>query len=284
MARQTLAVVDDPLPTLAVRAEHHALAPLRPPGFEHEAWYESSNTIVSGEDFDPATNEDDDHGPAFVEHRRSRIQLTERLSVLQTRLPELVKLYDPLHSLVQLQVPSGGRGGHLLHFDGKATNRSDSFVEHRATVGLVLSLYRRVTEHAEERLWVDTTDAGDDGFRVTGAPVLIKFSNPLSPLTFNRFVALGLQRKTSRFRIGGYVRRRGSTKVQLAALDRHLWQPFLLEATTKQLLAVLPSGMCGNSIHRLVTNVQRFVDPDVQVWLGNETYEAAVAASIRTAA
>ena len=252
-------------------------------GFEHEAWYESSGTALANDDAD-APVDDDDRGPEFVEHRRSKVQLTERLSVLQARLPDLVKLYDPLHSLVQLQVPSGGRGGHLLHFDGKATNRSDSFVEHRATVGLVLNLYRRVTEYAEQRLWVDTTDAGDDGFRVTGAPVLIKFSNPLSPLTFERFVELGLQRKMSRFRIGGYVRRRGPTKVQLAAIDRHLWQPFLLEATTRQLLAVLPRGMCGNSIHRLVTNVQRFVDPDIQVWLGNERYEDAVAASIGTAA
>jgi hypothetical protein len=114
--------------------------------------------------------------------------------------------------------------------------------------------------------------------------MLIKFRNPLSPTTFDRFVELGLQRKTSRFRIGGYVRRRGPTKVQLAAIDRHLWQPFLLEATTRQLLAILPRGMCGNSIHRLVTNVQRFVDPDVQVWLGNERYEDAVAASIGVAA
>jgi len=215
-----------------------------------------------------------------IERRRSKIHLTERLSVLQRKLPDLIRLYDPLHSLVQLQMPSGGRGGHLLHFDGKATNRSESFLEHRATVGLVVDLYRKVTEHVEEHVWLDTTDAGQDGFRVRGAPVLIKFSKPLPQETFDRFVSLGLQRRTSRFRIGGYLSRRGDTKVQLAAIDRHLWQPFLLEATSEHLLAVLPRGTCGNTIHRLVTNVQRYVDPEVDVWLGAEPYEKAVSAAM----
>ncbi len=279
-------------------------------GFDHEAWYESpfepagskgldrldaeeanpgleegTNEFEDDSDVDADIGSEEDRaGLGLVERRRSKVQLTERLGVLKVRLPQLTELYDPLHSLVQLQIPSGGRGGHLLHFDGKATNRSDSFVEHRATVGLVIRLYRTLTERAEDQLWVETTDAGDDGFRVTGAPVLIRFSNPLSSLTFERFVKLGLQRKTSRFRIGGYLQRRGPTKAHLTAIDRHLWQPFLLEATSRQILAVLPQGTCGNTIHRMVTNVQRFLDPSVQVWLGSEPYEDAVAASFSTAA
>lgn len=255
-------------------------------GFEHEAWYETASPDLSDSQLDEGDGsaEDDDTGPALIERRRSKVQLTERLGVLQAKLPTLIDLYDPLHSLVQLQMPSGGRGGHLLHYDGKATNRSESFLEHRATVALVLGLYRRVTEHAEERLWVESSDAGLDGYRVKGAPLLIQFSQPLSPLTFERFVSLALQRKTSRFRIGGYLTRRGPTKVHLAAIDRHLWQPFLVEATSRQLLAVLPRGTCGNTIHRMVTNVQRLLDPDVRVWLGSEPYEEAVAASIGAAA
>lgn len=257
-------------------------------GFEHEAWYESTSDVTDIDDEDVNefdTDEDeDDAGPAVVERRRSKVHLTERLSVLQNKLPELIRLYDPLHSLVQLQMPSSGRGGHLLHFDGKATNRSESFVEHRAAMSLVVGLYRRVTERAEEHVWLETTDAGDDGFRVDGAPVMIRYSAPLSQATFDRFVNLGLQRRTSRFRIGGYMRRRGETKVHIAAIDRHLWQPFLLEATTKHLLAVLPYGTCGNTIHRLVTNVQRFVDPEIEVWLGAEPYERAVAAALGDAA
>ena len=140
-------------------------------------------------------------------------------------------LYDPLHSLVQLQIPGGERGGHLFYHDGRATDRSNSFIEHRATVALVLGLYRRITEHAELQLWVDTTDVGQDGITVTGAPLTIRFGEPLSATTF----------------------------------DRHLW------------------GTCGNTVHRLVTNVQRYLDPKAEVWLGSERYDEAVAKSMSTA-
>ncbi len=127
---------------------------------------------------------------------------------------------------------------------------------------------------------MDTTQVGEDGFSVSGAPLTIRFSEQLSEATFNRFVDLALRRRTSRFRIGGYVTRRGPTKVHLAGIDRHLWQPFLLEATSHHLLALLPQGTCGNTVHRLVTNVQRYLDPKVDVWLGSEKYEVAVAESM----
>ena len=209
--------------------------------------------------------------------------MTERLALLNTKLEPLMELYDPLHSLVQLQIPAGERGGHRLHHDGRATNWSDSFLEHRAIVDLVVKSYRRVTTHAEDRLWFDTTQVGGDGFSFSGAPLTIRFSEPLSAPTFERFVDLALRRRTSRFRIGGYITERGPTKVHLAGIDRHLWQPFLLEATSRHLLVVLPRGTCGNTIHRLVTNVQRYLDPKVEVWLGSERYEDAVAESMAAA-
>ncbi len=256
-------------------------------GFEHEARYEAMEDLAGSTqvEIDSESDGDDEDGSQeLIERRRSKVSLTERLSVLDAQLPQLLNLYDPLHSLVQLQMPSGGRGGHLLYYDGRATNRSDSFVEHRSTVKLVLGLYRRITEHAEEQLWVDTTDAEAGGITITGAPVTIRFGQPLSEATFDRFVELALRRRTSRFRIGGYLTRRGPTKVHMAAIDRHLWQPFLLEATSKQLLGVLPQGTCGNTVHRLVTNVQRHLDPSVDVWLGSEKYDTAVANSMAAAA
>ena len=259
-------------------------------GFEHEAWYEVESTSgletdeIDADDLDENEPADDDVTPALGDRRRSRVTLTERLGVLEEKLPQFRDLYDPMHSLVQLQIPSGGRGGHLLYHDGHATNRSESFAEHRSQVAKVVRLYRSVTEHSEDRLWVNTTEVDGDGFTVSGAPVTIQFRQPLNEATFARFVNLGLKRRTSRVRIGGYVTWRGPTKVHVAAIDRHLWQPFLLEATSSQLVAVLPRGTCGNTIHRLVTNVQRLVDPSVDVWLGSERYESAVEQSMRAAA
>ena len=256
-------------------------------GFEHEAWYETPSdldAIDEDTDDEEDTSDEDEETPlSRIERRRSRVSLTERLALLNTKLKPLMDLYDPLHSLVQLQIPAGERGGHRLYYDGRATNWSDSFLEHRATVQLVVGLYRKVTTYAEDRLWVDTTQVGEDGFSLSGAPLTILFSEQLSEATFNRFVDLALRRPTSRFRIGGFVTRRGTTKVHLTGIDRHLWQPFLLEATSRHLLGVLPRGTCGNTIHRLVTNVQRYVDPRVDVWLGSEPYERIVADSMKAA-
>lgn len=256
-------------------------------GFEHDAWYEASSDVNKGSEAQAGvpvlSDSDADTATSWVERRRSRVTLTERLALLTTKLDRLMELYDPLHSLVHLQVPSGGHGGHRFFYDGRCTNWSDSFVEHRSTVSVVLRMYRKVTERAEARLWVDSTNVGEDGYSLRGAPVTIRFHEPLSEATFKRFVDLALRRQTSRLRIGGYVTSRGPTKVHMAGIDRHLWQPFLLEATNRHLLVVLPRGTCGNTIHRLVTNVQRFVDPRVRVWLGSEPYERTVADSMKAA-
>jgi len=251
-------------------------------GFEHEARYEPSDDpeAVAEDDGDDA---DYETPSAFAERRRSVVTLTERLSVLDDKLQRLIESYDPLRSLVHLQMPAAGRGGHRLSYDGRATNRSDSFADHRATVRRILALYRSITEHAEDRLWVDTTDAGEGGFKISGSPLLIEFGEPLSEPLFNRFVELALERRTSRFRIGGFVTRRGPTKVHVVAIDRHLWQPFLLEATNRHLLAVLPHGTCGNTVHRLVANVQRELAPTARAWLGSESYDTAVADAARSA-
>ncbi len=260
-------------------------------GFDHEAWYETPTDLMDGDQDDNygdseneyihGGNVDEEGVPiSRIERRRSKVTLTERLALLDTKLNTLMELYDPLHSLVQLQIPGGDRGGHRLYYDGRATNWSDSFIEHRTIVDLVVGLYHRVTEHAEDRLWVNTTQAGDDGYSLSGAALTIRFSEQLNEPTFNRFVDLALRRRTSRFRIGGYITRRGPTKVHLTGIDRHLWQPFLLEATSHHLFGILPHGTCGNTIHRLVTNVQRYLDPKADVWLGGEPYERAVTDSM----
>ena len=245
-------------------------------GFEHEARFEPIEGFDADAEDDGADDSDQETPRALLERRRSVVTLTERLSVLDEKLQGLIDSYDPLRSLVHLQMPAAGRGGHRLNYDGRATNRSDSFADHRATVRRVLGLYRSITEHAEDRLWVDTADAGHDGYKISGSPLVIDFGTTLSERLFDRFVDLALERRTSPFRIGGFVTRLGPTKAHVVAVDRHLWQPFLLEVTSRHLLAVLPHGTCGNTVHRLVANVQRGLAPTAKAWLGGEPYEEAV--------
>ncbi len=62
-------------------------------------------------------------------------------------------------------------------------------------------------------------------------------------------------------------------KVHAYGVDRHVWQPIDLELTPAHVVALLPEGTCGNTIHRLITNIQRFLDPAVEAWIGDAPYD-----------
>jgi hypothetical protein len=63
-------------------------------------------------------------------------------------------------------------------------------------------------------------------------------------------------------------------KVHVYGADRHLWQPINLELTDKGIVAILPQGTCGNTFHRLVTNIQRYVCPNIDAWIGSKPFQS----------
>jgi len=120
---------------------------------------------------------------------------------------------------------------------------------------------------------------GSETRLMIGAPVLLKFSETLPQETFQKFIASTFRRKANKFRLWGNPIELGPTKVHVYGLDRHLWQPVFLEITERQIVAIIPPGTCGNTVHRLVTNVQQFLDPGVEAWVGNQKYEDVIRAS-----
>lgn len=253
--------------------------------FEYEARYELEETGEAhleeddeSEDEDSELTEDLEEVERPIERRSSRCTLVERIAEIDAKLSRLQEIYWPFYSITQLRVPSAARGGHDFYFDGRVTNRSDSFLDHRQQVAFVLRLYRATTEAAEKTLWMAIERTGDDvteAYRLHGAPVLMRFSEPLSDAVFERWMTLMFARR-SRFRLWGNPIRAGTNQVHVYGVDRHLWQPVHLEFTKRHVIAILPEGTCGNTVHRLVTNIQRFVDPAVQTWIGEEPYATVV--------
>ena len=96
----------------------------------------------------------------------------------------------------------------------------------------------------------------------------------------NRWISLAF-RKRNALRLWGDPVRLGPTKVHVYGADRHLWQPINLEITAKRLIAILPKGTCGNTFHRLVTNVQTYVCPEIDVWLGEKPFREVIDGSQR---
>lgn len=242
-----------------------------------EALEDEASTASAGGEGDA-----DDTTP--VERRKSVFSLSDRVATLHSRLDRLQDLYRPLESMVQLRIPAQGRGGHDFYYDGKVTNRSDSFMDHRQHAKYVVDLYRRSTDAVEQNLWLQARDGDSNargGFAFHGAPLVLRFGDPLTEATFERWVMNVFNRRRNRFRLTGRVARLGPTKAHICAIDRHLWRPVLLEVTSRQIIAILPRGTCGNTVHRLVTNVQRFLDPGVRAWIGGTPYSEIVGLASR---
>jgi hypothetical protein len=229
--------------------------------FEQEMPSEHTSADEEIEEIEDA----DDYVP---ERRTTRFTMVDRLSVLREKLPRMRDLYTPLHVIAQLRFPASGSGGHDFYFNGKATNRSASFGDHRAHVKFVLETYRNAIAKTEADAWREE----DSAFNVTGAPVRLRFHEKLTQETFDTFIEATFRRKHNRFGLWGDPIRLGPAKVHIYALDRHMWQQLFFEVTRDQMLVLIPRGTCGNSIHRLVTNVQQYLDPAVDVRIGEQPY------------
>ena len=238
--------------------------------FQHTSVFETDSpldqSIESDGEGEAGLYDADEYVP---ERRTTRFTMVDRLEVLQAKLPQMRTLYAPLHVIAQLRFPANGStGGHDFYFNGKATNRSPSFADHRAHVKFVLETYRNTIAKTEADAWQHEETA----FNLTGAAVRLRFSEPLPQDTFEKFITATFQRRQNRFGLWGDPIVLGPSKVHVYALDRHLWQQLFIEITPQQMIVLIPRGTCGNSIHRLVTNVQQYLDPAVNVWIGDRAY------------
>lgn len=260
--------------------------------FEYEARYESE--FPDRQDDLGMTESDDDEAreggvwgsdrdlleEAAPERRASKCTLVERVGEISSKLSRLQDVYQPFYSITSLRLPAPTKGGHDFYFDGRVTNRSDSFTDHRQQVAFVLGLYGRSTSAAEKALWMSleqATDAVTETYRLHGAPLVLQFRQPLPGGVFRRWIEAVFGRRNNRFRLWGHPIWLSASQVHVYGVDRHLWQPVYLDLTTSYIVAILPKGTCGNTVHRLVTNVQRFLDPGVKAWIGGEEYQQVLA-------
>jgi hypothetical protein len=211
-----------------------------------------------------------------LERRKARFEMGDRVGRIKLALAKLQENYDPLHALYALRLPSRmGRGGHDLFQAGQITNRSDSFEDHRNTVRYLYRIYNSILDFTEKSAWHEITRNQSLHVGLKGVPLVVKFAEPISGKTFNRWIQMAFQ-KRNRFKLWGDPIKLGPTKVHVYGADRHLWQPINLELTASGMVAILPQGTCGNTFHRLVTNIQHYVCPRIQAWVGSVPFEEVV--------
>lgn len=255
--------------------------------FKHESVFEMPEDAADEQDTEQGDNGDaEDAGgedqPEF-ERRTARFYMADKIGRIRNSLKNLQENYAPLYALYGVRFPSRtGRGSHDLYQDGRITNRTESFEDHRNTVRYLYRTYRAMLDMTEATAWhrmERTPNNLTTHIGAKGVPLIVRFKEDLPEPTFKRWVSLAFQ-KRNRFRLWGEPLWLGPTKVHVYGADRHLWQPINIEMTEKSLVAILPQGTCGNTFHRLVTNIQAYVCPSIEAWLGSEPFAGLMDNSI----
>jgi len=257
--------------------------------FTHDSIFEIDNPEPDSDDEEEpggVSDGGDEDSKEIVERRATTFRLVDRVGVIQEKLLTLQQVYSPLYAISQMRFPSPvGRGGHDFYDNGRVTNRSESFRDHRSHLLFVVRIYEQLLQSTEQRAWYSIQESVrvPGQFRkIVGAPVTIRFREQLTQQVFDHWIKATFERKRNRFRLWGHPLRLGPTKVHVYGVDRHLWQPLFLELTAIGCTAIIPNGTCGNTVHRLVTNIQRFLDPGAVAFVGDKPYTQMVKESAST--
>jgi len=249
--------------------------------FSYQPLYDYEyRSMEVGEGDEPVAVEDEKNDE-IREQRGTRLAVVDRVGIINGLLCALQRVYPPFHAICQLRFPSPvGRGGHDFYDNGRVTNRSESFRDHRAHLLFIVRIYEKLLKVTEEVAWYciqESPDTPGQFHRMAGAPIVIRFHGAgLTKEVFDGWIGSTFRPAGNQFRLWGNPIWLGPTKVHVYGVDRHLWRPLFLEITAKGCVAIVPKETCGNTVHRLVTNVQRYVDPACAVFIGDRRYEDIV--------
>lgn len=141
---------------------------------------------------------------------------------------------------------------------------------HFQFVSTVIERYHKLVTQCENLSMSWCPLQADNGMSITGRPIAIKFSREIVDL---KSFASSLFASRQPFRLWGAPSfSRGSA--QINAVDLHVGHQMRIEIGSKWMRMYLDKGTCGNTVARLVSNLQhrfdsqlKFVDPELQAAL-----------------
>ncbi|MEV2193511.1 hypothetical protein AB0I02_21355 [Streptomyces phaeochromogenes] len=141
---------------------------------------------------------------------------------------------------------------------------------HFQFVDAVVHRYSRLVELCEARA-INWSSAGSEGGSIfTGSPIAIRFSRQIPSL--EHFVG-SLFASRQPFRLWGVPELSGDV-AKVEAVDLHVGHSLRMEIGVQWMRVYLDKGTCGNTIARLVSNLQHrfdsqleFIDPELQAAL-----------------
>jgi hypothetical protein len=173
-----------------------------------------------------------------------------------------------------LDDPALGSVNEGVNRMGRFAVSGDSIEFHLQFVHAVVQRYRQLVTLCEQKAiaWTFFDRHGDDGGgSVSGGPIAIRFSRPIQDMP--RFLGeLFAVRRP--FRLWGAPLIADGV-AEIEAVDLHVGQRIRMDVGETWMRVYLEAGSCGNSVARLISNLQhRFdgaltmVDPDLQEAVG----------------
>ncbi len=145
--------------------------------------------------------------------------------------------------------------------DGRFVARGDDFGFHQAIVQRVVGRYRGLVEAVELSAlrWVELPEGGA---RLEGAPLVLRFGERIVdlPVFLDRLFSA-----REPFRLWGIPEMTEDGVAEVEAVDLHVGQQLRFDIAPDWMRVYLFEGGCGNTVARLVSNLQHHLDGKLQI-------------------
>lgn len=143
---------------------------------------------------------------------------------------------------------------------GRFTARGDSFEMHAGFVGQAVREYRSQVESVERAYGLKFEGSSQQGLSVEGRTIAISFGRPVTDM--NRFIT-ELFSCREPFRLWGVPAVAGDGWYEVEVVDLHVGFHLRMDVWPGGIRAYLPAGACGNTVFRLLTNLQHHYDATI---------------------
>lgn len=170
-----------------------------------------------------------------------------------------------LSMLSQEKQDSSDRVIDDLRYDGKFSTRGKSFNRHLWLVNKLYSDYKNLVHNIEKNYAISI-----DNNKLSGLPINIEFKR--EDLTAEYIIKAIFSNKKP-FKLWGYVDKINEEYYKVLAVDLHngnQGNKINFEITKDFISVYLSKKNCGNTIARLVCNIQQYLDSQIKVWGGQD--------------
>ncbi|MGA2514318.1 MAG: hypothetical protein ABSG37_11985 [Candidatus Limnocylindrales bacterium] len=150
-----------------------------------------------------------------------------------------------------------GKVEEAAHYRGSFSSRGDSFDLHLSFVSAALGDYAKAVRAVEQTYGIAWEVTEGRGMDLTGGVIEIQFERPIANM--EQFLS-GLFSCRDPFRLWAVPRPVTEDFVEAEAVDLHIGQRFRMDITRRGLRVYLGRENCGNTLFRLLANLQHRYD------------------------